>query len=241
MFKPTSNNKLISFNDLDIELVRSRRKTLSIEIGNQSIKARAPLRMSEKSIMEFLHSKHDWIKKHSQGRPAPLDDISLVDGAKLFIQNQPYILKVINNQRGKIELDGMRIILPIIQSNRPLADSIKDKLIRWYKETALLALEQRIAYYAPLMGLSSSDISGIKVREYKRRWGCCDHTHKLSFNWRIIMAPAEVLDYVVIHELAHCHEFNHSKRFWQIVATQMPNWQEKQDWLQKNGVYLYRF
>jgi len=80
----------------------------------------------------------------------------------------------------------------------------------------------------------------IKVRDYKRRWGSCDHRGDLSFNWRIVMAPSNVIDYVVIHEIAHLKEFNHSVKFWRIVEQQMPDWKDQQQWLKTNGAVLYR-
>ena len=110
-----------------------------------------------------------------------------------------------------------------------------------YKKQALKEIESRISYFAPIMGVSRPKNDKLRIREYKRRWGSCDSKGDLSFNWRIIMAPPEALDYVVIHELAHCHEFNHSKRFWALVAEQMPDWKKQHDWLQINGGLLYQF
>ena len=237
----TKSSELLTINGLDIELIRSRRKSLSLEVGRQGIKARAPLRMSKKMIIEFIHSKQRWLEKQNNNRPAPIKEKELTTGAEILFENSNLKLNILENHRGNIFIEGNKIHLPVIKSNRPLESTIKTKLISWYKKNALKTLEQRIAYYAPLMDVKRSTKQLVKVREYKRRWGSCDHLGSLSFNWRIIMAPSEVLDYVVIHELAHCHEFNHSKRFWNIVAQQMPDWKKKQDWLHLNGGLLYQF
>ena len=231
----------IEVNGLSIKLIRSRRKSLSLEVGRDGIKARAPLRMSKKMILEFIHSKQNWLVTRFNERPAPIEKLKLDDGAKLLLENTHLTLTVLKNQRGNVFHKDDTLHLPVVQSTRPLEDTIESKLISWYKKTALTKLEQRIAYYAPLMDVERTARQTIKVREYKRRWGSCDHLGSLSFNWRIIMAPPEVLDYVVIHELAHCHEFNHSKRFWNLVAQQMPDWKDKQDWLHVNGGLLYQF
>jgi len=206
----TKSSELIDVNGLTIQLIRSRRKSLSLEVGRDGIKARAPLRMSKKMIMEFVNSKQNWLEAKFNERPAPIEKLQLNNGALLFLENTHLTLTILENQRGSISLRDDRLYLPV-------------------------------AYYAPLMDVERSTKQEIKVREYKRRWGSCDHLGSLSFNWRIIMAPTDVLDYVVIHELAHCHEFNHSKRFWNLVAQQMPDWKDKQDWLHINGGALYQF
>ena len=158
-----------------------------------------------------------------------------------MLKSKSLTLNIIENQRGKAFIEYDQLHLPVIKSNRPLESTIKSKLITWYKQQALETVEQRIGHYAPLMNVERTNKQKVKVREYKRRWGSCDNKGCLSFNWRIIMAPNEVVDYVVVHELAHCHEFNHSKRFWNIVANQIPDWKEKQNWLHTNGGLLYEF
>ena len=237
----TKCSEQINVNGIDIELIRSRRKSLSLEVGRQGIKARAPLRMSKKMVLTFIHSKQQWLDKQINNRPAPIKEKQLISGASLLFKSEPLKLNVIENQRGKAFIENDQLYLPVVKSNRPLESTIKTKLITWYKQQALEILEQRIAFYAPLMSVERTNKQKVKVREYKRRWGSCDHQGSLSFNWRIIMAPNEVVDYVVIHELAHCHEFNHSKRFWNIVAGQMSDWKEKQNWLHINGGLLYEF
>ena len=230
----------LNVNGLTIELIRSRRKSLSLEVGSEGIKARAPLRMRRGLILEFIESRSNWLKSKQLERPAPLTKIELSNGAELLYKNAIITLNIKENVRGKASLCGSKLTLPVIKSTLPISETIKSKLIRWYKTAANNELEQRVHYYAPLMDVERPAKEELNVREYKRRWGSCDHKGKLSFNWRIIMAPQRVLDYVVIHELAHCHEFNHSKRFWRLVEKQMPDWKDHHDWLQKNGFLLYR-
>ena len=98
-------------------------------------------------------------------------------------------------------------------------------------------LEVKTNAYSTHLGVQAKTI---KVREYKRRWGSCDAKANLSFNWRIMMAPEAVIDYVVVHEMAHIIEFNHSKQFWAIVSEIMPQWQDQKEWLNVNGASLYQ-
>jgi len=241
--KSKPSKEKISVNGLDIELIRSARKSLSLEIGVKGIKARAPKEMAKPTIISFIKSKHAWLQQKLAEQPDLKAPFEFTDGAMLLYLGQPIVLRVLENQRGKARLIGSELNLPVVQSNCPLSDTIKRKLITWYKESARTHLSQRIAFYAPLMRVESSNSkqSKLTIREYKRRWGSCDQHGALSFNWRIIMAAQPMVDYVVIHELAHRREFNHSQHFWRLVADQMPNWQEKHDWLNTQGSLLYPF
>jgi len=231
----------ININGIEIELIRSKRRSLSLEVGNQGIKIRAPMRISTAVIIEFVNSKHQWLQQRLDERPAPLEKIELVSGAQLSLYGNPIVLNVLENKRGSARLEDDQLLLPVSSGSRPSNERIRNKLIQFYKSTAISQLQKSIEEYAPKMSVEISKPAAVKVREYKRRWGSCDSDGNLSFNWRIIMAPSQVLDYVVIHELAHHHEFNHSKRFWNHVEQQMPDWKDKHDWLQNNGSLLYRF
>ncbi len=235
-------NKPDSFllDDIVVEVIRSRRKTLSIEVGHHGVKARAPMRMRHGSIVEFVIAKQNWVKRHLDALPEIKPDLRLEDGAQLLFGGLSFELSVALGSSKPVYISLDSIVVPIKQSHLPLERSIGNKLIRWYKTVAYQELERKVAHYSRLMNIPTDKSLSIKVRDYKRRWGSCDSKGALSFNWRIVQAPTEILDYVVIHELAHCHEFNHSKRFWDIVTRQMPNWKEHQLWLHTHGPELYR-
>lgn len=103
---------------------------------------------------------------------------------------------------------------------------------------AALALErirQRISVFQPVIG---GEFGRVAVRDQRSRWGSCSSKHNLNFNWKLIMAPPQVLDYVVIHELCHLHEFNHSARFWRLVEGVMPDYEVWKKWLKNHGSEL---
>ena len=114
----------------------------------------------------------------------------------------------------------------------------EDKLLFSEKELARLKKEARelltakTAFFAEKMGVTYENIT---IRDQKTRWGSCSSKGNLNFNWRLILMPEPVLDYVVVHELAHRKEMNHSKRFYQVVEAAMPDYRQHQLWLRKNG------
>ena len=234
--------EFILLDDLRIDVIRNpRRKRLSLEVGSKGILARAPERMRLSTIEKFGYSKRDWIKHYSSNLPDPVLPIQLTNGAILKLLDEDITLSLYLNKRGTGNLNNSILELPVIQTKRPIEDSIKDKLIRWYKHQALTCLRDKVAFFADEMDIHLPNSMNVKVRDYKRRWGSCDHKGDLSFNWRIIMAPEATIDYVAIHELAHLIEFNHSTKFWNIVAKQMSDWKHHQQWLHDNGAQLYRF
>jgi predicted metal-dependent hydrolase len=227
--------------DIVVEIVRSsRRKSLSIEVGVNGVKARAPSRMRHGSIVDFVTKKQDWIRRHIAGLPEPQAPLELKANAKLLLQGKNFGLSIVHGSSKPCYLTLDSIVVPVKQSHLPLQQSVGNKLVRWYKLMAYEELQRRVALYSSVMSIPNTKTLSINVRDYKRRWGSCDRKGGLSFNWRIIQAPPLVFDYVVIHELAHCHEFNHSKKFWAIVASQMPDWRDQQHWLQCHGTELYR-
>lgn len=103
---------------------------------------------------------------------------------------------------------------------------------RMYKRKAAETLSARVHFFARQMGVS---FSGITVREQKTRWGSCSSLGNLNFNWKLILAPPEILDYVVVHELCHRKEMNHSPAFWREVEKVLPDYEARRQWLKENG------
>lgn len=116
--------------------------------------------------------------------------------------------------------------------NKPFLVDDAVKTRRWMIEEARSEFEKKAGYYSQIIGVSYNRIA---VREQKTRWGSCSSGRNLNFNWKLIMMPEKVLDYVVIHELSHLKEMNHSKRFWNIVAQVCPEYMECRRWLKDYG------
>jgi len=229
--------------DIAITIIRSaRRRTLSIEVGADGVKARAPLYMRRNSIVQFVQTKRAWIERHLSELPAPKPPFEFRHGAVVHLYDQTRKIHIIEVQssRASITVDTDCISIPIKKSHLPIEESARRKLVKYLKAEIKAELNIRVLRYAKQINVPENKKLSVHVRDYKRRWGSCDHLGQLSFNWRIISAPNDVIDYVVIHELAHCHEFNHSRRFWRIVETHMPDWKSKQQWLHLHGATLYQ-
>ena len=140
-------------------------------------------------------------------------------------EKQAWVLAKVEEQKEK-EADSMKI--------QPLSEAEQ----RLYRDKAREIFEQKVSYYAQMMGVSYGRIA---IRDQKTRGGSCSGEGNLNFNWRLIFAPAGVLDYVVVHELAHRKEMNHSPRFWRVVEDTMPEYRKYQKWLKENGRGLHRY
>ena len=121
----------------------------------------------------------------------------------------------------------------VMTSNKtPTATSIKNRLIKWYRQQAQTYLAQRTKHYAEIIGVKPRLVN---TRTYSARWGCCSHRREITYNWLIIMAPEKIIDYIIVHELCHIKEHNHSKAFWAHVEAILPDYKLSKKWLNTYG------
>ena len=118
------------------------------------------------------------------------------------------------------------IARPVIELDNP---------VEWYRKQARQVITVRVKYYADLLGL---EVNKIRISNARKRWGSCSAKNNLSFTWRLILAPLEIIDYVVVHELMHIFEKNHSRRFWVRVEEYYPQYRKKRKWLKQNSHLL---
>ncbi|MDH5766171.1 MAG: M48 family metallopeptidase, partial [Gammaproteobacteria bacterium] len=112
---------------------------------------------------------------------------------------------------------------------------VRKKLIQWYRTNAELQLKDKVEHYAKIIGVKPRSVT---VKVYKARWGSCSIEGEIAFNWKLIVAPHRIVDYVVVHELCHMHQHNHSSRFWACVEQVLPDYRERRQWLKDNQRYL---
>jgi len=215
-------------------IIRSKRKTLGIEIGpDSSVIIRAPENTSESTIDAVLRKKMLWIVQKQ--RLAPIvykksKSKEYVDGEGFLFLGESYKLFISNNSGQPLVFNGKEFLLSSIH----LLDA-KKHFILWYKEQALTIITQRAIHFANILGLNFQKIT---INTSSKRWGSCGYKGTLNFSWRLVMAPLKVVDYVVLHELTHLHERNHTKLFWQKIRLLLPDYEKQREWLKENGYLL---
>ncbi len=214
------------------EVIRSKRRTLALIVKpDGSLIVRAPLKTPQKSIRMFVEKNIDWIeKKQAQARasvsPAPKQ---YSNGEEFLYLGFRYPLEIVPKQKPALILDGC---FKLAESSQPRAALAFE---RWYRIQAKEILKERVDFFARQYGLK---YNGLKINAARTRWGSCSAKGSLNFSWRLIMAPIESVDYVVVHELVHTIIHNHSTRFWSKVENIMPDYKERKIWLKKHGPEL---
>ena len=214
-------------------LIRSSRKTIALIIQRDgTLTVRAPLRMSESRIRAFVETHTDWIiKNKTKIRTAvPLSPKRYAEDETFLFLGQSYPLKIVPRQRLRLDFDGHTF--KIAKSALPIAEEVFKK---WYKKQAALLLSERVHIQVKKHGFR---YQRIRISSARTRWGSCSSTGALSFTYRLMMTPLDVVDYVVVHELVHTQVKNHSKIFWSRVGEILPDYKTHLAWLKKNGRYL---
>ncbi len=218
-----------------IKRSKRRKRTVALKIDdNGNVIIMVPYRMSSTEIHKFVQSKEKWIQKHITNileKKKKIKSKKFQSGEYFLYLGKRYKLIVHNNVDFKLHLTGENFIL-----SSDYALKAKDLFINWYKEAAYLYISEKALYFADILKVKFKNIKIISARS---RWGSCSADNRLHFNYKIIMAPGDVVDYVVLHEVAHIIEKNHSKRFWNIVGKIMPDYKIKRKWLRENGFRLY--
>lgn len=213
------------------KLVRSRRKTLSLIVEpDGTLTVRAPLRMKEADIRGFIEQKKDWIKrKQVKAREEALPVRLYMDEERFWYLGKEVPLRIVPDGNPALVMEKS---FKLTESAQPQAESI---FTAWYKKQARKVISERVELFARQHGFK---VKKIRISSARTRWGSCSQKGTLSFAWRLVMAPLNVIDYVVVHELCHLKEMNHSKTFWVQVETILPDYKTRRKWLKNHGKKL---
>ena len=215
----------------EYRLVRSRRRTLALVVeADGSLIVRAPLKLADAAIREFLAQKADWVRRTQaklQARAAQRGSHTFETGDTFPLLGQSIPLTLVPAQRPILRFDGTRFTLA--QSAQAGARAHFEV---WYKGQARAHLHARLDHFARLHRFT---YSGLRITSARTRWGSCNTKNQIAFAWRLVMAPPEVIDYVVVHELAHTVHHNHGPRFWNLVADIVPEYKHHVRWLREHG------
>ena len=224
--------------EFPVEVIRTdRRRSASIYLDGEGIKVRVPRGLSDSRVRDLIAKKSPWIKRKL--REAELTVLlrpkEFVSGETFSYLGRNYRLKVLSGDPPSLKLRGGYLEATISRSSKTKEEEVRFLLVDWYRRHAQKRLEEKTRRYAKIL---QAEPNCIFVKDYKSRWGSCSATGDISYNWRIVMAPHHIVDYVVVHELCHLLEHNHSAIYWRYVERIIPDFQECRKWLKQNSKRL---
>ena len=221
---------------LDYQIVRSpKRKKLTISVErDRSIIVHAPQAISEEELRRTVDAKRQWIltklrhpQKYQNRLHPPGKEV--VNGESALYLGRDYRIEVLETASGDVEFSHHFIVPPIHQVKR------REVLRDWYIARAKEKIITRVERHARELGVK---FAAAKIVDNRYRWGSCTVNDNVNFNWRLIKAPIFVIDYVIVHELAHLIEGNHTTRFWTIIRARTPTMEKARAWLKEHGQVL---
>jgi hypothetical protein len=226
--------ELNNMTDIKIDkLIRSKRKTIGLQIApDASLIIRAPKAASFNEIRKVVIKHRVWIKKKQDDairRKNLFQPRQYFEGQEFLFLGNNYKLLIGRYNHTPLHFDNSFYLAPeYLNRGRQI-------FTNWYILMAKKIIEERVSYYAARYKLK---FARIRISNAKKRWGSCNHKGNLNFSWRLIMAPIETIDYVVVHELAHLEIKNHSARFWNKVRFMYPGYEQQRRWLRENEYQL---
>lgn len=215
------------------KIIYTNRKTISLHItDNATLIIKAPFDASNETIMKVVSNHINWINKKTneiRKRDPKFVTREFVSGEGFLFLGRYYKLNIVDEQDEPLKFEKYFYL------SRKELSRAKEIFIDWYKKVAKEKITERVQRYAQISGLKYNSIN---ITDAQKRWGSCSHNGNLNFSWRLIMAPLSVIDYVVVHELAHIEIKNHSKAFWNKVKVLMPDYEKHKEWLTKNNYLL---
>jgi len=213
----------------DYTVIRSRRKTIAMEITREGkIIVRAPLRLARREVADFVDRHRAWVDRklaEAGARERCLKPGGFGPGEIFYYLGEPHRLRLIEGG-GYLRRENGEFLLGADLARRAAA-----VFRTWYRARAREVLEDRVERLARRMGLT---VRAVRITDARQRWGSCSASGTLNFAWRLVMAPPGVIDYVVVHELAHLVELNHSRLFWDCVARVLPDHRSRRRWLREH-------
>lgn len=227
---------------LEYQIKRSKRsKNLRIEVTPEGVKVTAPCTFPEQEIIRYTEQKKDWIIEKFSFLHRKFSAVKKeFTGGEIFLfQGRALTLLVAGDdiKRPQIHIQGDRLI--VILNNQwdeeKKKAEIKRTLKKWYISSARQEITEKVNFFSRLLKVCYNQIY---LKEQKTRWGSCSSKGNLNFNWKLIMAPPQVIEYIIVHEMCHLIHMNHSKDFWRTVESVLADYRERRKWLKENAHLL---
>ncbi len=228
--------------DIDFTVRRSPRryKTIQISVVGGGIVVAAPMKTSEDELQEIVRKRAPWIMRHASeeaNRPAPKQFVS-GETLPYLGRNVVMVIESTNDSKATLRFDHWRFRIAVpetLEEDRRL-EAIRGATIRWYRARAAERLTDLVQSWWPRLGKGNP--SEVLIRDQRQRWGSCAPDGTLRFNWRVMMLKPSLIEYVVVHELAHLTRQDHSQHFWDLVAAHLPDAQHRRRQLREAGRIL---
>ncbi|HET6489025.1 MAG TPA: SprT family zinc-dependent metalloprotease [Syntrophales bacterium] len=214
---------------MDYTVIRSKRKTIAVEITRDGgILVRAPLRLARREVFDFVDQNRGWITRklaHARTLQEEKTPRRFLEGESFPFLGEKHRLRYVAGGEYLRKENGDFLL------GADLSARAGDLFRTWYRARAREILEERVAHFALQMGLACCTV---RITDARERWGSCSAAGALNFAWRLVMAPLPVIDYVIVHELTHLVEMNHSRRFWDRLGRILPDYPARRKWLREN-------
>ncbi len=209
---------------MEYELTRSERRTVEIKVDiDGNIIVKAPIGVSDEYIDNFVNSKIDWIANAQEKMRKKRESMSAHDNSFIRFLGKQYPV-LVDKEAKTLRFNGKKFLMPPDKT----PENAKKLIISWYKKQARRIFEERLQILTEATGTSYSKL---RISGARTRWGSCTSEGVISLSWKLIMAEGRGIDYVILHELAHTIEMNHSDDFWNIVEDWLPGYKSVKEYL----------
>lgn len=222
-----------------------RVKTAAITVTPDArIVVAVPSFLNKKDVEKFVRKKARWIfekQEYFKALSSLYPEKEFISGEQILYLGRRYRLKVKHSHSdgsGKLKLIGRRMFVFVGNdlNKKEKKSVIRDAIKNWYISRAKIVIRKRVNQFCKFLNVGPEEII---IKTQKKRWGSCSRDGTLRFNWRVVIAPMSIIDYIVVHELCHLKVKNHSAEFWRLVSLALPDYQRRRDWL-KNNVGIFR-
>jgi len=246
LFKSTIESLTVGEHVLPI-VKTHRKKSIGIKPNANRFELHVPKHLSDRALRKVLDNHAAWIHKRLQtfhSKPLTVFQFQLNDNLVFLGESYGFVPRPSAElKRICIECSGQQLRLAVPAKKWPdspadLKNVLAAPLVNWYKQQAVMYFEKQMPLYAQQIGVK---YTAIQVKTYKSRWGSCYSDGRIQFNWKLMQAPAWVIDYVIVHELCHLKHANHSRAFWDLVEQHYPQTLQAKTWLKTHQHTLMAF
>ena len=232
-FLKPKKKKVIFLDNIKVIKSSNRKRTITLRVKKGFPEILCPLHTKEEILKSFINSKNEWLSKKVADQVKEIEKIKALNTDYLLFKGKRFRIICMS------KINNVRISKGIISlSEKKFNQDKKRFATKYLLHKAIIYLNARVKQISAEIKIN---YDGLKIRKYKRMWGCCINQKTINLNWKIIMLPTDIINYIIIHELCHVIEPNHSKNFWDLVRKFDPNFEKKKKWLKINGSYIIQF